>query len=53
MRERLGESATLTSVNLQPVLFAPATSIVQTMAEVVDGRYFALDGYDARGSGAD
>ena len=48
MRERLGKSATLTSVNLQPVLLRANNADIQTMAEVVDGHYFALSGMTPR-----
>jgi predicted permease len=48
VRERLSESATLTAVNLQPVLLRAGNVDVQTMAEVVDGRYFTLTGMTAR-----
>ncbi len=48
VREQLGESAALTTVNLQPVLLRARNVDIQTMAEVVDGRYFALVGMTAQ-----
>jgi predicted permease len=44
VRERLGETATLTSVVLQPIAMRRAQSNIQTMAEIVDGNYFAVTG---------
>ena len=48
VRERLADSATLTSVTLQPVLLRANSVSVQTMAEVVDGQYFTLTGMRPR-----
>ena len=44
VRERVGDAATLTSVNLQPVLLRTGHASLQTMAEVVDGNYFSITG---------
>jgi predicted permease len=44
IRERVGNAATIAVVNLQPVVARVSGTSVQTMAEVVDGDYFALAG---------
>jgi predicted permease len=44
IREHAGSTATIAAVNLQPVVARVGGTSVQTMAEVVDGDYFALAG---------
>lgn len=48
VRERLGDAAAVTSVTLQPVLLRASNVDLQTMAEVVEGQYFALTGMTTR-----
>jgi predicted permease len=44
VRDHLPDAGELTSVYLQPVLLRVHNTDTQTMAEIVDGRYFALTG---------
>jgi predicted permease len=44
IRDRLTEAGTVASVNMQPIVLDVHGSTAQTMAEVVDGNYFALTG---------
>lgn len=46
IRDHLDDVAEVTAVNMQPVVVHAMGSDVQTMAEVVDGRYFTLTGTD-------
>jgi predicted permease len=44
IRERVADAGDLTGVYLQPVVLRTANTNLQTMAEIVDGRYLALTG---------
>ncbi len=44
IREHLADAAEVTAVNMQPVVLRTLGTDLQTMAEVVDGRYFAVTG---------
>jgi hypothetical protein len=44
MRERIGTAGEMGAVYLQPVVARASGTDVQTMAEIVDGQYFALTG---------
>jgi len=44
IRDHVGDAAQAAAVSLQPVVLKVNTSSVQTMAEVVEGPYFALTG---------
>lgn len=47
IRDRIGGAGVVTMVALQPVVIRVEGGAVQTIAEVVDGRYFALTGTEA------
>ena len=44
IRDHVGEAATITTVNMQPVVIRAGDTSVQTLAEAVDGSYFRVTG---------
>ena len=44
IRDQVGEAATITTVNMQPVVIRAGDTSVQTLAEAVDGAYFKVTG---------
>lgn len=48
IRDHIGDAGEITAVYLQPVVVRASGVDVQTMAEIIDGRYFALTGTQAR-----
>ena len=44
IRDEVGDAATITTVNMQPVVIRAGDTRVQTLAEAVDGSYFQVTG---------